>query len=373
MLIELLPFFPTLRDDGNLFVTGNNPGVELITRIARGEDRTYNRFTNEHAVEFINRVADGSIFAPPGSRKWYKTSAYWVGTQRSRFGSSADGWHYLDMTPADEDLIDAIAKLNAVLPKWYPETRDQWPVGNDILIRSDFGSPPWKIELQHHQEVHWKVRGTDHAGSNLHGGSFAIPNIYPVGEGLTIDLNYKMYRSIAYNITHETKGNPIDEHHAVMKTTVVASMNDAIQSVPSPEINKLLIEELIPDLPKYGINTLVSVRIAFRQPVLDYIGMGLRVTLYNIDEPIVEYTPRWMYRDGKLNAMSTGQNEFAPLDEVESRVQNAVKKQALRITIVSDHTLLLNKFHVHRAWTGNIDILYTDAIKQAEGSKQADE
>ena len=369
MLIELLPFFPTLQDDGNLYITGNNPGVELITRIAMGEDRTTHRFTNEHAVQFINRVAEGSIFAAPGSRKWYKTYAYWLRTQQFRFGDSAQGWHYPDMTPADEHLIDAIAKLNAVLPMWYPETRDRWPVGKDILIRSDFGTPPWNIQLQHHQEVHWKVRGTDHSGSNLHGGYFAIPNVYQAGEELTIELHFKMYRSIAYNITHETKGDPIDEHHAVLKTKVVASIDDVIRGIDSHAIDALLIEELIPDLPYEELSTIIFQGTAFKARGLNDIGFGLRITLYNGDDPIVEYTPKWMLRRGKLNTMSLRESEFVPMDEVDIRVQDAIKKNTLRITIVSDHSRLLDIPDVDRAWTGSIDILYSDAIKDIESGQ----
>lgn len=371
MLIELLPLFPTLQDDGNLFITGNNPGVELVTRIAIGEDR----FTHEHAVDFINRAAEGNILAPPGSRDWQDTTAMWLRGQIFRFGSDSDGWHYPDKAPADQELLDAIAKLKAVLYKWYPETREGWPAGQMILVKSGLGSPVWKdnYKQREHQEVQWKVRGTNQFGSNFHGGYFAIPNDYPIGEQLTIDLTYRLYRSPLSQITEESKGEPIDEHHAVLKTTIVESIDDVIRSIESKSIEKLLFEELISDLPHMKMSSIVLNNTVFMTRSLNNIGMGLRIKLYDADEPIVEYLPRWMYRNGKLNTISSGQNEFVPLDEVDIRVQDAVKNNTLRITIVSDPAMLLDNPDVHRAWSGSIDILYTDAIKQAEGSKKADE
>jgi len=371
VLIEILPFFPTIQDDNQLFIKGNSPGVELVTRVAVGGDR----FTHEQAVDFINRTAEGNIFAPPGSRAWQDTTAIWLRGQVFRFGNDTEGWHYPDKAPADQKLLDAIAKLQAVLFKWYPETRTHWPAGHMILIQSGLGNPYWKnnLELQEHQEVQWKVRGTNQSGTNFHGGYFAIPNDYPIGEQLTIDLTYRLYRSTESQITDETKGDPIDEHHAVLKTTIVASIDEVIRSVESKSIEKLLIEELISDLPHMKMSSIVLNNTVFMTRSLNNIGMGLRIKLYDADEPIVEYLPRWMYRNRKLNTISSGQNEFVPLDEVDIRVQDAVKNNTLRITIVSDPAMLLDNPDVHRAWSGSIDILYTDALKQAEGSKKAGE
>tara|TARA_R110000737_G_scaffold251825_2_gene261244 strand:- start:41582 stop:43021 length:1440 start_codon:yes stop_codon:yes gene_type:complete len=371
VLIEILPFFPTIQDDNQLFIKGNSPGVELVTRVAVGGDR----FTHEQAVDFINRTAEGNIFAPPGSRAWQDTTAIWLRGQMFRFGNDTEGWHYPDKAPADQKLLDAIAKLQAVLFKWYPETRTHWPAGHMILIQSGLGNPYWKnnLELQEHQEVQWKVRGTNQSGTNFHGGYFAIPNDYPTGEQLTIDLTYRLYRSPLSQITEESKGEPIDEHHAVLKTTIVESIDDVIRSVESKAIESILIEEFIPSLPQEQIHTIVFQNPAFKQSILKNLGMGLRIKLFDADDPIVEYTPNWMCRKGKLSSMSAGQNEYVPIDEVELRIQDAVKNNTLRITIVSDPAMLLDNPDVHRAWAGSIDILYTDAIKQAEGSKKADE
>lgn len=370
MLIELLPLFPTLQDDGNLFITGNNPGVELLTRIAIGEDR----FTHEHAVDFINRAAEGNILALPGSRAWQDTTAMWLRGQIFRFGNDSDGWHYPDNTPADQELLDAIAKLKAVLYKWYPETREGWPAGQMILVKSGLGSPVWKdnYKQREHQEVQWKVRGTNQSGSNFHGGYFAIPNDYPIGEQLTIDLTYRLYRSPLSQITEESKGEPFDEHHAVLKTTIVESIDDVIRSVESEAIESILIEELVPSLPQEQIHTIVFQNPAFKQSILRNLGMGLRIKLFDADVPIVEHTPKWMCRKGNLSSMSSGHNEYVPLDEVELRIQDAISNGTLRVSIISDHTMLLDTFDIKRAWTGSIDIRYTDALKQSEGTKQAE-
>ncbi len=371
VLVEILPFFPTLQDDPNLFTKGNNPGVEVVMRIAGARKP----MSHEEIVDMLRRMSDGNWFARPGSKKWQETTATWMRGQWDRFWDKDGKLQYPDEVPSDEALERVMAEWAAILPKWYPHTRDAWPVGLDALIRSGLGDAHWlrlrRSDERLEQEVHWKVRGTDISGSNLHGGYFGIPNEFPVGQEIVVDLTYKLYRTKGRKLTEETKGEVLNEERFALRWKVVADVDDAIEVVDNPTIREILTAVMIPELAYDFSSFSILQNPTLEEPALDWIGMSTNAMLLDGDVPIVVYRSLWMTRNGNLSSMSTQKEEFVPHAKVGQRISEARENDTLRILLVGDPGRVLEIFDAKRAWGGKIDILYSEAIKIAESSEYA--
>jgi len=366
MLVEALPLFPTIQDDNQLFNKGNSPGVEILTRLAVGNVVSHAEF-----VDMIQREVDGNIFARPGSKEWQDTTARWMRGQWRRFKDKSGALLYPDGSPADDALRNAFSQLNDILPQWYPYTRERWPIGTDAQIRSGLGDRHWywKNDDRLHQGVEWSIRGTDLSGSNLHGGFFAISNEFPVGEEVVVDLTYRLYQAEGWSITPETSGPIIREEKFTLNWTTVAGIEDIFEMVDNEIIREILMANVVVELPNGSINRAILNNSMLERSVLDRVAMGVRATLFDGDDPIVEYRLKWMTRRGRLSNISHGSEEYVPLDDVDERIYDAKENGTLRVRLVGDPELVLDIKDAKRAWNGRIDVLYSDALEAAEISE----
>ncbi|HCT44731.1 MAG TPA: hypothetical protein DF699_05935, partial [Phycisphaerales bacterium] len=76
----------------------------------------------------------------------------------------------------------------------------------------------------------------------------------------------------------------------------------------------------------------------------------------------------WMKGDGRLTEMQGGiynpLHDVREQEEAELRIYHAIENDTLRVRLIGDFQQSLWFFDADRAWDGEIDMLYSDAVKQ---------
>jgi len=108
------------------------------------------------------------------------------------------------------------------------------------------------------------------------------------------------------------------------------------------------------------------------KPAFAGIGFGIEVQVYDGDEFLGQAEHRWIHTGGSQQwvSVTTGMQgtNMEQYNAYPLRAQEAIKNGTLRVRIIGDPALALEIDDAKRAWDGQVDILYSDAVKLAESS-----
>lgn len=368
MLVELVPVSPEWRKKIGVIPNQNHPGMELLRRMS-GNGR---QMSHEQLVDVINRAAEGNIFASPGSKKWARTTGDWIGSQQFRFKDRSTGmWQYPDGTPADQPLIDAYKRLVNVLPEWNPKTRSLWPEGQVVTIWSGFEHPRWSTgEL--YESASLVIRGHQEQPEHIEVKNFL--SYFPIrsrgkaGDELVCDITLNYHRP-PEDWDWKSDLPSIHSEQFTIRWTVVSEMKDAIELVDSQAIRNVMI-----------LNTATSVTHAldgfdFQSNLLDPqfngIGFGVIIQVFDGEEFLGQSEQHWMNDNGEWvgRIQSMMGTTMEQVMDYPTRAADAIQRGTLRYRIIGDPGLALELIEPKRVWNGQIDILYTDALKAIESGE----
>lgn len=372
LLVELLPYFPTLQDDGNLFIKGNNPGVEILMRLAGVREP----MTHEETRSLLRRIASGGLSTEPGSVLWQERVATWMRGQWKRF-ENGGRYQYLDGTPADEALNAIFDRFQSIYPEPNPSTRDRWVAGMPVVITSGISDAHWRARLDRRLLTHveWEVEGTEIRGESKYGVStIRIKGGLELGQSYTINMKYSIFPSDRQLDTGSLLGKPGAVFSYTRRWTMVSDLDEVFEGFDSALIHQVLIEEVVPAMPDKQAYMEILNNPRLEQPEFQDVAMGMRVMLSDNQGVIREFTQSWMKGDGRLTYMQGGIDTTMNFDieqeEAELRIYNAIENDSLRVRLVGDFEQSLRYYDADRAWNGEIDVLYSDAVAQRDAMLQ---
>ena len=368
LLVDLMPFFPTLQEDGNLFVTGNNPGVEFTMRLVGGREP----MSHQQTRETLSRVVSGGFFTDPGSPRWQRRVATWMRGQWRLF-QNGDDWQYPDGTPADRALNEILGRFHSIYPEPDPSTREVWPVGTRMWIQSGMHHAHWraKDDQQILTRVLWEIEGTELRGESKHGvGTIWIAEGLEAGREYTVRLKYEIFSRNRLLSTGEMIGKPDAVYAYTRRWRTVSSIDEVFEGYDSQLIQQALIEEVVPVVVHGSAARSILNNPRFEQQEFDELAMGMEVTLSDEQGMIREFHQSWKASGGKLTQMSGGPQTPMGSDEeraeVGMRIERAIDNGTMRVRLRGDFERSLQYFEATRAWDGEIDMLYSDAIAQRD-------
>jgi hypothetical protein len=376
VLIELLPFSPQGNKPTAAF-NANYPRNELAYRLGGFHGRA---ISHEQIVDMLNRAGEGNVFVTPGSKRWERTTGQWFNGQAFHFRVKGSGWpyddtgwQYPDGTPADEALIGAIDRLMRVLPEWDPHTRSVWPEGEVVTIWSLFGNPRWPMKGELMESASIVISGhqpePEHVEVKGFLDSFQLKARGHAGDTIRCEMELRYHR-----VSGDRYGNPLPEperkQQVVLEWTIAEDISDVIELVDSEQIREAMIVEIVPLLSD-SIDDFDYQNATWLKPAFVGVGFGIEIQVYDGDEFLAQVEHRWMNEDGaqysqvRTSMMGTTMEQY---NAYPLRASEAIKKGTLRVKIIGDPALALEMYGAKRAWNGQIDILYTDAVKLAESS-----
>jgi hypothetical protein len=368
LLVELMPFFPTIEEDNNLLVTGNNPGLELIIRLSGGREP----MTRSQTLLILNRIASGGLRTKPGSILWQRRIAFWMRGQWNKF-HQGDQLQYLDGTPADDELVAVFERIYSIYPEPNPITRDKWDVGMPVSIRSGIRKADWRAPNDQYviTWMNWEIEGTDIRGASMFGAdALIITDTLDVGEQYRIRIKYEQYPSNRSFSSENLLGAPAAVFEFTRVWSMVPSLDEVFEGYDSPLITEVLIEDVVTKVPYQNAahNLLTNPRL--EQQEFEGLAMGMVVTLSDNQGVIREFPQSWMTTGARLNQMSGGvTTSMSSPDEqaiADERIAKAIQDGTLRVRLRGDFEQSLMYFDTDRAWDGEIDVLYSDALLAAE-------
>lgn len=354
-LVELMPLFPE-----EPWSIKNHPARTLTGRMLDP-----NRpMTHAQLAGMIEAVADGSVFAEAGSRRWGRTTGRWIGGQAFRFGSRDAGWHYPDKTPADARLEGAFDRLMRVLPEWAPATRPRWAAGQRVTIESGSEHPRWPVLGNLNERAVLRLRGRDPIVHDGFIGRFDIAPLGEAGDMIEGEIELSYFRVEVWG--RGERDEPVRAQRFPIRWRVVGDMGEAVELVDDPLVDDLIVEELVPEL--IGQQFLHSVvnKPVWASRAMEGLGMGVRLTLFDDEAPIVEYQVRWVARNGKVRGVRKRQTSHVRYDEVDERIQDAAAADALRVRVVGDPAIGMQIIGAQRVWAGEVEVLYSDVVREPE-------
>jgi len=376
-LVEAFPYLPYPPRVAGIRKNVSYASDELAYRLGGYKGRYV---PHEQIVDILNRAAEGNMFVTPGSKRWERTTGQWFNGQIFRFRVKGSGWpyddtgwQYPDGTPADEALIEAIDRIMRVLPAWDAHTRSVWPEGEVITIWSLFGHPRWpmkgelmesaSIVISGHQPEpeHVEVKGfLDHFQLKARGHA---------GDTIRCEMDLKFHR-----VSGDRFSKPLPEpertEHVILEWKIVEKVSDAIELVDKEEIREAMIVEIVPLLSD-SIDDFDFQNATWLKPAFVGVGFGIEIQIYDGDEFLAQVEHRWMNDSNAQYSQVTTSMKGTTMEQYNAyplHASEAIKKGTLRVKIIGDPALALEIYDAKRAWNGQIDILYSDAVKLAESS-----
>ncbi|MFG0246807.1 MAG: hypothetical protein ACF8MF_12240 [Phycisphaerales bacterium JB052] len=355
----------------------SNPGGVLIARLVATmhpdlKERPYTRtMTNEEIVSVLRRVAEGNIFAPPGSPRWIENNGNWIGGQAFRFNAPGGGWQYPDGTPADEALNQVFAKLSQVLPPWNPSTRAIWPAGSRVTIYSGFERPRWPVEGELNERAILRIEGHEDIVVDGFIKNFSIEPIGEPGDRIEAELELSLFREPVWNRTPETE--PAKTERFTIGWTVAAGVDQVLKTTDSDQIRDAMIALAVPSIAR----TLDDHAFddAWLSPEFDRIAFAIEAEIFDGDESLGKSQHWWMAKDGEWVTRTTSA-QGTTMDQYNAfgtRSIEARDKGTLRVVIRGMPEQALRITEAETAWDGEVDVLYSEAVEAAEQREKAQE
>lgn len=353
LLVELQPLFPE-----EAWGWKNHPTRELTDRLMNTTDP----MSHSEIVGVINAVADGSVFAEAGSSRWWRTSGRWFGGQVFRFGSKEAGWSYPDQTPADAALNEAFDRLISVLPKWDPGTRAKWPEGNRVKIESGAIRPRWPTKGDLNERAILRLNGYEEIISDGFISFFDIDPVGSAGDVIEGEIELSYFRVEVWD--RDEKDEPVRTERFPIRWGVVQDLEDAVEIVTDDSLFDDVKFDLVLASKEGDFYQAVM-----RNPALDPkrygdLGVGLRITLFDGEEPITEWYLRWHFADGELKEMTTGGANYVPFHEADARLNEAMLAKTLRVRVIGDPQLALENLKAGKVWEGGFEMMYHEATQE---------
>lgn len=338
-----------------------NPGGVLINRLIatmhpdHGGLNLKRAMTNEEAVAVIRRIAEGNFYAPAGSPRWIETSGAWIGGQSFRFQAPGGGWQYPDGTPADEELNQAFEKLSQILPPWDPNTRGIWPAGSKVKIHSGFKRPIWPVEGDLNERAVLRIDGHEDIVVDGFKKSFSIESIGEPGDRIEAELELSLFRDRVWNRTPDSQ--PVKTERFSIGWTVANSIDDVLNVADSEQVRKTMIASVVPAVARTLNNP--GFEDVWLDQAFDRVAFGIEVEVFDGDESLGKSQHWWMAADGEwitrgTSVKGTSKAQYNAFGVLSNAARD---KGALRVVIRGDPELV---------WSGEVDVLYNDAVKAAE-------
>lgn len=347
-----------------------NPGGVLINRLLatmhpnHGGLDLKRPMSNEEALAVIRRMAEGNFYAPAGSQRWVETSGEWISGQVFRFRAPGGGWQYPDGTPADDALNAAFEKLSQVLPPWNPSTRAIWPEGAMVTIYSGFEHPRWPVEGDLNERAILRIEGHEDIVADGFRSYFHIDPIGEVGDQIEAELELSVFRQDRWNRGPDAE--PAKTEHFTIGWMVASGLDQVLQTTDSEQIRDAMVTLVLPNIARALDNP--GYAKEWLRPEFDRIAFAVEAEVYDGDELLGQSQIWWMAIDGEwvtrlLSLQGTTMDQYnafgARSNEARDQgtlrvVIRGVPKQALRIT------------EAETAWDGEVDVLYSDAVKAEE-------
>lgn len=318
----------------------------------------------DEVVGIINTIARGNFYAPPGSHRWSENSGMWIGGQAFRLRAPGGGWQYPDGTPGDEALNEAFQQIEQILPPWDPSTRAAWPAGSRVKIESGFQRPSWPVEGRLNERAELRIAGREPIVVNGFISHFEIEPIGEAGERIEATLELSMYR-----------GRGADEQPARKESfdltwDVVGSVDDVLETTDSAEIRTAIVELVAPNLARTLDDT--GFLDAWLAPQFDGIAFGIEAEVFDGEESLGRSRHWWMAVDGQWVTSMTSTPGLS-MDQYNAfgyRSNQARDRGTLRVVIRGVPELALRIHEAETAWDGEVDVLYSDAVKAAEAAQE---
>ena len=315
-------------------------------------------------VGIIETIARGNFYAPPGSRRWVETSGEWIGGQAFRFKAPGGGWQYPDGTPADDALNAALEKIEQILPPWEPSTRPAWPAGSRVMIESGLMRPVWPVEGRLIERAVLRIDGREPIvvrGFKYH---FDIDPVGEAGDRIEATLELSIYRSRAPDT------EPVRTELFDLAWDVVDSVDEVLETTDSEEIRAAIVELVVPGIARTLDNP--GFLDAWLDPRFDGIAFGIEAEVFDGEESLGRSRHWWMAVDGRWVTTMTS-TPGVSMDQFNAfgfRSNQARDKGTLRVVIRGDTELALRIPEAETAWDGEVDVLYSDALKAAEAEQE---
>ncbi len=365
LLAELVPVHGT-----DAMKLDANPGGVLIDRLIatmypdHAGLKTGRTMTNEEVLSVLRRMAEGNIYAPPGSPRWIKTSGAWIGGQAFRFEAPGGGWQYPDGTPADDALNQVFEKLSQVLPPWNPSTRAIWPAGSRVTIYSGFERPRWPVEGELNERAILRIEGHEDIVVDGFIKNFFIEPIGEPGDRIEAELELSLFRERVWNRTPETV--PAKTERFTIGWTVAAGVDQVLNTTDSDQIRDAMIALVAPsiarvlDEPGYLDDWL--------RPEFDRIAFAIEAEVFDGEESLGKSQHWWMAIGGEWVTRTTSA-QGTTMDQYNAfgaRSNEARDKGTLRVVIRGVPEQALRITEAEKAWDGEVDVLYSDAVQAQE-------
>lgn len=358
-LVQLQPLFPEREN-----AYKNHPSRELSNRL----NDTTNPKRHAEVVAIIHALADGSVFAEAGSEQWARTSGRWFGARAFWFGYPSQEWHYPDLMPADEALRGALDRLMRVLPEWNPVTRDKWPEGYRVTIESGYGRPLWPIKGDLNERAVLRIEGHDDIVVDGFISNFDIGPIGEAGERIEADLELSYFRMKLRDRDESTQ--PVWTQRFPIQWEVVKDVENAVEIVADDTLLDAVKHELVLASREGNFYEAVMQNAAFDLQRFDDLGIGLRIALFDADEPITEWRLRWSVTGRELLQMTTSGVNYVPFQQLKDRIDQAMLSKTLRVSVVSDPQLAMENLDADRIWSGSFEMMYHEAVGTGEAMQE---
>jgi|GEM_PF-4784837 len=377
VLIEMFPFMPQ-PDRLKGALNPNYPHTELAYRLGEYNGRVT---SHEQIVDILNRAAEGNIFVTPGSNRWGRTTGQWFNGQIFHFRVKGSGWPYLetgwqypDGTPADEVLMEAIDRIMRVLPAWDAHTRSVWPEGEVVTVWSGAEYPRWPVKGELIESASLVISGhqddPEHVKIKYFGNNFQLKARGQAGDTVRCEMELRYHR-----VNSDWYDKPLPEpertQHVVLEWTIAEKMSDVIELVDNEQIREAMIVEVVPWLSN-SLDEFDFRNPVWLKPAFFGIGFGIKVQVYAGDEFLAQAEHQWMNLGGDSIHLGTSMmgTTMEQYEVYPQRAQEAIKNGTLRVRIIGDPALALEVYEAERVWNGQVDILYTDAVKAAKGAQE---
>lgn len=372
-LAEMVPLFPShtkmlpVRPPGS---NSNHPGWELIRRMAATEPvhptaRSMvgpREMTNTEIAGVVRRMAEGNWYAPAGSRRWAETTGEWFPGQLFRFRKEGPqgALTYPDGTPADAALTEAFAKLDGVMPWWYPRTRAAWPSGVPVTIEDGAASPRWLSYYDGpYPDATWSVRGSDVSGTGL-----TIPPVGEPGDEVIVDLTLRWFRSHPRSRARAEETAPLREQDFVVRWRVAGRAEDVVEFVDNEPIRRAMVDVFARET-AWDFDQFIDGPVWMGE-AMDGVGFGVRNEVFDGDELLGSWYFWWLAEDGDWVQRVQGNGMIVDFNGFADRVRAAMDAGTLRVRISGVSEEGLSILDAERIWVGTVEVSLSGAMEARE-------
>tara|TARA_E500000318_G_scaffold54309_2_gene50624 strand:+ start:52819 stop:54255 length:1437 start_codon:yes stop_codon:yes gene_type:complete len=338
----------------------SSPGMVLYARLMNAQEPP----SHGEIVSIIETIAQGNIYAPAGSERWIETSGAWIGGQAFRFKAPGGGWQYPDGTPGDEALNDAFEKLSQVLPPWNPSTRGVWPAGAEVTIYSGFKRPVWPVEGDLNERAILRIEGREDIVVDGFISYFSIEPIGEQGDRIEAELELSLFREHVWNRTPEAV--PAKTERFSIGWTVASGVDKVLETTDSAQIRDAMIALVVPSIARVLDDP--GFLDDWLSPEFDRIAFAIEAEIFDGDESLGKSQHWWMAKDGEWVTRTTSA-QGTTMDQYNAfgaRSIEARDKGTLRVVIRGMPEQALRITEAETAWDGEVDVLYSDAVKSQE-------